>query len=72
MSQYILRRVLIAIVMLFGISVINFLIVAACIFMVIKSINRLKREKPPTPVAVEPSREEKLLAEIRDALVARR
>jgi large conductance mechanosensitive channel len=53
-------------------SVINFLIVAACIFMVIKSINRLKREKPPTAVTVEPSPEQKLLTEIRDALVARR
>jgi large conductance mechanosensitive channel len=54
-------------------SVINFLIVAACIFMAIKAINRLKREKPPAPVTPpEPTREEKLLAEIRDALVARR
>jgi large conductance mechanosensitive channel len=50
-------------------ALVNFLIVAACIFMVIKAINRLKREKPPAPP--EPTREEKLLAEIRDALVAR-
>ena len=51
-------------------SVINFLIVAACIFVVIKAINRMQREKPPVPA--EPTREEKLLAEIRDAIVARR
>ena len=47
----------------------NFLIVAAVIFLVVKAINTLKRkeaEKPSTPPA--PSAEEKLLTEIRDLL----
>ena len=48
---------------------IEFLIVAFAIFLVIKQINRLKREPPPAPaVSPEPSNEEKLLAEIRDLL----
>lgn len=49
----------------------EFLIVAACLFFVIKAMNRLQRkeaEKPPEPPAT-PS--EKLLAEIRDLLKAR-
>ena len=52
-------------------SVINFLIVAACIFVVIKAINRMKREeeKPAAPAA--PPRQEVLLEEIRDLLQAR-
>lgn len=52
-------------------SVIQFLIVAFCIFMVIKGINSLNWEKkdeaaPEAPPA--PSNEEVLLAEIRDLL----
>lgn len=47
----------------------EFLIIAFTIFVVIKQINRLKREAPPAPAAPpEPSNEEKLLAEIRDLL----
>ncbi|MBK8596924.1 MAG: large conductance mechanosensitive channel protein MscL [Holophagales bacterium] len=50
----------------------EFLIIALTIFIVIKQINRLKREAPPAPAAPaappEPSNEEKLLAEIRDLL----
>lgn len=47
----------------------EFLIIAFTIFMVVKQINRLKREAPPAPAAPpEPSSEEKLLAEIRDLL----
>lgn len=50
-------------------SVIQFLIVAFCIFLVIKGINAMKREEPveeaaPTP----PSNQEVLLTEIRDLL----
>lgn len=47
---------------------IEFLIIAFCIFMVVKGINRIKRT--PEVVIVEPviSREEILLAEIRDIL----
>lgn len=52
-------------------SVIDFVIIAFAIFMVIKGMNRLKREEekpaePPKPP--EPSSEEKLLTEIRDLL----
>ena len=50
-------------------TVFDFLIVAFAIFIAIKAMNRLKRkeeEKPAAPPA--PSREEVLLAEIRDLL----
>jgi large conductance mechanosensitive channel len=51
-------------------SVVDFLIIAFAIFMVIKAMNSLKKEEPPEEPAAppEPSNEEKLLAEIRDAL----
>lgn len=52
--------------------VIEFLIIAFCIFMVIKAINSMKREElapEPEPIAVpEPTKEELLLTEIRDLL----
>lgn len=53
-------------------TIIQFLIVAAAVFLVVKAVNRLKREQAaaPTPPA-EPPRSEKLLEEIRDALVKR-
>ena len=48
---------------------INFLIVAWVLFMVVKAINRLKRQPPPVPaVPPAPTREEILLGEIRDLL----
>lgn len=48
---------------------IQFIIVAFCIFIVIKGINSLKREKAAEPEAAPaPSKEETLLAEIRDIL----
>lgn len=48
---------------------INFIIVAFCIFMVVKGINRMKRkeEEKPAPVAEVPA-DVKLLTEIRDLL----
>ena len=50
-------------------TAIEFLIIAFAIFVVVKQINRLKREAPPAPAAPpEPTAEEKLLAEIRDLL----
>ena len=47
-------------------NVVDFVIVAFCIFLVVKVINRLKRAPDPTPP--EPTPTEKLLTEIRDAL----
>lgn len=49
--------------------IIQFLIVAFCIFLVIKGINSLKRKEEAAPEApAAPSKEEVLLAEIRDIL----
>jgi len=45
---------------------INFIILAFCIFLLIKGMNTLKRKEAPPPSA--PTAEEKLLAEIRDIL----
>lgn len=48
---------------------IQFLIIAFCIFLVIKGINSLKKQEEAAPEApAEPSKEEVLLAEIRDIL----
>ena len=54
-------------------TLIDFTIVAFCIFMVIKGMNALKKKPAPAAPAPppEPTREEKLLTEIRDALRAR-
>lgn len=53
-------------------NIIDFLIVALCIFMMIKGMNKLSKKKEEEPAAPapepEPSAEEKLLAEIRDLL----
>lgn len=52
--------------------VINFLIVAWVLFMVVKAMNRMKRAPAPAPeTPAPPSREEVLLAEIRDLLAKR-
>lgn len=49
--------------------VIQFLIVAFCIFMVIKALNSMKRKEEVAPeVAPAPTKEETLLTEIRDLL----
>ncbi|WP_156307061.1 large-conductance mechanosensitive channel protein MscL [Sphingobacterium endophyticum] len=48
---------------------IQFLIIAFCIFLVIKGLNSLKREEPKAPEAAPaPTKEETLLTEIRDIL----
>ncbi|MBR4553033.1 MAG: large-conductance mechanosensitive channel protein MscL [Bacteroidaceae bacterium] len=51
-------------------NIVDFLIVAFCIFLMLKGINKLNRKKEdPEPEApAEPSAEEKLLTEIRDLL----
>ncbi len=50
-------------------NVIDFLIIALCIFLMIKAINKItkKKEEEPAPEP-EPTNEEKLLGEIRDLL----
>jgi large conductance mechanosensitive channel len=53
-------------------TVINFLIIACAIFLVVKAINRLRRQEAPAPAApVAPPRSEVLLEEIRDLLKQR-
>lgn len=53
-------------------SIITFVIVTFCVFLVVKGFNRMKREEEVAPEAPpEPSAEEKLLSEIRDLLRAR-
>ena len=50
-------------------AVVDFLIVGIALFMVIKAMNKMKRKKEEEPAAPPaPSREEILLAEIRDLL----
>ncbi|MBR6374855.1 MAG: large conductance mechanosensitive channel protein MscL [Alloprevotella sp.] len=50
-------------------NIVDFLIVAFCIFLMLKGINKLNRKKEEEPAApAEPSAEEKLLSEIRDLL----
>jgi large conductance mechanosensitive channel len=47
-------------------AIVDFLIIAAAVFLVVKAVNRMKREEPPAPPA--PTATERLLAEIRDLL----
>ncbi|MBD5265622.1 MAG: large-conductance mechanosensitive channel protein MscL [Bacteroides sp.] len=52
-------------------TIVDFLIVAFCIFIAIKAINQMKRkntEPEPAPAPAEPTKEEVLLTEIRDLL----
>lgn len=50
-------------------SVIDFIIIAFCIFLLVKFMNTLTRKKEAAPAAPpEPTTQEKLLMEIRDAL----
>ena len=52
-------------------NIMDFLIIGISIFFVIKGINRMrkKKEEEPTPEPIpEPTKEEKLLTEIRDLL----
>jgi len=48
-------------------TLINFIVVAFVVFMIVKAVNKTKKEVPPPPPA-GPTNEEKLLMEIRDAL----
>ena len=65
-----------AIVLRYGVfinTIIDFMIVAIAIFALVKGINTLRRSKEEEAPAAppEPTREEVLLSEIRDALVKR-
>lgn len=52
-------------------TVFDFIIIAFVIFLLVKQMNRLKKETPPAPPPPGPTNEEKLLMEIRDALKGR-
>lgn len=51
-------------------NIVDFLIVALCIFLMIKAVNKVskKKKEEEAPAAPEPTAEEKLLVEIRDLL----
>jgi large conductance mechanosensitive channel len=49
-------------------ALVSFLIVAFAIFMVIRALNRFKKQKEATPAQVTSSKEVELLTEIRDVL----
>ena len=50
-------------------TVVDFLIIAFCIFLAVKAINRLKRKKEePAPAAPAGPTQEELLIQIRDLL----
>ncbi len=49
---------------------VNFIIIAFIIFLMVRTVNRMQKEEEEKPAAPpKPSNEEKLLTEIRDALV---
>jgi large conductance mechanosensitive channel len=51
-------------------TIINFIIIAFSIFMVVKAMNKMHKKEEEKPAAPpEPSKEEILLTEIRDALL---
>jgi large conductance mechanosensitive channel len=53
-------------------TVIDFIIVAFCLFMAISAMNRLKRKEADTPPPpAPPTKDQELLTEIRDLLKAR-
>ena len=54
-------------------SIFDFIIIAFAVFILVKQVNRFKKEAPPAPPAPppSPSNEEKLLMEIRDVLKGR-
>lgn len=49
-------------------NIVDFLIIAACIFVVVKLMNKFKRQKKEEPAPVEVPEDIKLLTEIRDLL----
>ena len=49
-------------------NIIDFIIIALCIFCMIKSMNKMKKEAPAEPEAPASPTQEELLTEIRDLL----
>jgi len=49
-------------------NIIDFIIIAFCIFLMIKGMNKLKKKEEPAPEAPKGPTQEELLAEIRDLL----
>ena len=49
-------------------NIFDFIIIAFCIFMMIKAMNKLKKTEEPAPEAPKGPTQEELLAEIRDLL----
>jgi len=47
---------------------INFIIIAFCMFLVVKAMNKMKRKNEEVAPAPEPTEDQKLLTEIRDLL----
>jgi len=52
-------------------TIIQFVIVAAAVFMLVKAVNQFKRQQEAAPAAPPPPRQEVLLEEIRDILKKR-
>ena len=51
-------------------TVITFLLTALCVFLIVKVMNMFRRKQGEKPAPPKPSKEEKLLTEIRDLLAA--
>ena len=49
-------------------NIFDFIIIAFCIFLMIKGMNKLKKKEEPAPEAPKGPTQEELLAEIRDLL----
>jgi large conductance mechanosensitive channel len=49
-------------------NIIDFIIIALCIFLMIKAMNKLKKKEEPAPEAPKGPTQEELLTEIRDLL----
>ena len=49
-------------------NIIDFIIIAFCIFLMIKAMNKMKKKEEPAPEASKGPTQEELLAEIRDLL----
>ena len=53
-------------------AIVQFLIIAASVFLIVKAVSKVQRKEEASPVDPVPTTSEKLLMEIRDSLQARR